>query len=473
MTQSTRTRTVWMSSIILAVLVLGVSNLLARPATRVNPLTIDAAEAIDERMIMVVSNESPFQPNSLCASCHMELYGQWSSSMHYQAWREPVFQAFYGEYQRYLNSEEYYVEEEEIEEIEGLTGRELRRHRWREAHRPPEESEEFEVPIFRIEDIEGEISVQIHGDGLMADGIYDGKVHINCMRCHAPGADFTLDKDLYLENNIDGIFCDYCHTIVDYTETEGYVLYWGHIKQGPRMFATTSSHALEYSRLSQSSMFCRGCHQYENPWGLPVYNTYNEWFNSDYANPASTIVCQDCHMPAYAGRSSLRGDWRPDVRSHSLGGGHDYDFMLETATVDFTTDIQGDELYIDVDVANARAGHNYPTSNGLRQLILIVRLKGSSEETLWEGKRVYERVLGDMHGNPTMENWRATQVLTDTTLLPGETRTESFVVTLPETDDPLYVTAQLFYRLTPEDADIGTPYLVAPYRIDFATQFIR
>jgi len=472
MTLPTRTRTAWMSLLILAALVLGVSNLLARPATRIDPLRVDPVSAIDERMIMVVSNESPFQPNSLCASCHMELFDQWTSSIHYQAWREPVFQALYTDYQLYLNSEEYYEEPTEVEDIEGLNEREIRRLRWREAHRPATAGE-VQVPIFRIQDIEGQISVQTHGDGLMADGIYDGKVHVNCMRCHAPGADFTKDKNLFLENNIDGIFCDYCHTIVDYTETEGYVLYWSHIKQGPRMFATTSSHALEYSRLSESSLFCRGCHQFENPWGLAVYDTYNQWFNSQYANPANTIHCQSCHMPPYPGRASLRGDWRPDVRSHALGGGHDYDFMLETATVEIATDIQGNELYIDVDVANARAGHNYPTSNGMRQLILVVRLKGSAGETLWEGKRVYERVLGDACGNPTFEIWRASEILSDTTLLPGEIRTESFVVPMPDTGDNLYVTAQLFYRLAPEDAAIGTAYLISPYRIDYATQFIQ
>lgn len=473
MTHRNRTRTVWMSLVILTVLILGVSNLLARPATRIDPHMVDAVSAIDERMIMVVSNESPFQPNSLCASCHMELYEQWATSIHFQAWREPVFQALYSEYVFYLNSRERIEETQETTEEEGLTGRELRRMRWRAAREVTETGGDVSVPIFRVEDIEGQISVQVHGNGLMEEGIYDGKVHVNCMRCHAPGADFTRDKDLFLENNIDGIFCDYCHTIVDYTPTEGYVLYWGHIKQGPRMFATTSSHAIEYSRLSQDSRFCRGCHQYENPWGVNFYNTYDEWFTSEYANPANTIHCQQCHMPTYPGRPSLRGDWRPDVHSHSLGGGHDYDFMLETATVDFTSDVQGSELYLDVDVTNARAGHNYPTSNGMRQLILIVRLKGSAGETLWEGKRVYERVFGDAEGNPTMQNWRATQVLLDTTLLPGEIRTESFVVPMPETDDSLYVTAQLFYRLTPEGVDVGTIYTPSPYRIDFATEFLQ
>ncbi len=470
MTQPTATRTIWMSLTILVILVLGISQLLARPATRVDPIEVDAGEVLDETFRFRASNESPFAPTAICGACHVEFHYQWTTGMHYRAWRDPIFQEIYTEYQQYMMSDEEYLLPEEVLDPD-LSGRELRRERWRRGHRSAE-SEESEISVFRIEDNEGEISIRSHGDGLMREGIYDGKIHVNCLRCHAPGADFTEDENLFLENNIDGIFCDYCHTIVDYTPVEGYIIFWSAIKQGPRQYGTTSSHAIEYSRLHEESTFCRGCHQYENPWGFPMYNTYDEWWSSSYANPATTVHCQECHMPGSPGRSGERSDWRPDVAHHTIAGGHNYEFMIETAEVEFTTDVQGDELYIDVDVSNSRAGHNYPSSNGMRQLILIVRLKGSSGETLWQDKRVYERIIGDGDGNPTFAPWRATQVLTDTTLLPGEVRTESFVVAMPETDDSLYVTAQLFYRLTPEGTDLET-YLPAPYRIDFATQFLQ
>ncbi|MFH1676834.1 MAG: multiheme c-type cytochrome [bacterium] len=470
MTQKTRTKTIRMSIFVLVILILGVSQLLARPSTRIDPIEGNAQEAGDERMILSLSNESPFQPTSLCAMCHLQFFTEWTKSMHYEAWRDPIFQAMYTNYERYqLDKKDMYKPPAAPVSTDESTGR-PERWRNREEENP---GKNLTVPVFRIPKKENEISIQIHGDGLVKEGIYGGKVHMNCLKCHAPGADFTKDKDLYLENNIDGIFCDYCHTIVDYTPTEHYVIFWSAIKQGPRQFAATSSHAIEYNQLLGNSIFCQGCHQYENPLGFPVYNTYDEWYHSDYANPASTINCQECHWPKAAGRTGLRSDWRPDVRQHTLGGGHNYDFMLKSAGVEITTDIQGEELYIDVDVTNTKAGHNYPSSNGMRQLLLIVRLKGSSGETLWEGKRVYERVLGDMDGNPTMENWKAYQILTDTTLLPNETRTESFVTTLPTSDDSLYVTAQLFYRLTPEGEEFGTVYMPAPYRIDFATTFIQ
>lgn len=471
MTQRTHTRTIWMSLGILVLLLCGVTQLLARPATRVDPINVSAQTAIDERMKMDVNNESPFAPNTLCASCHMEFFSQWSKSRHSQAYREPVFQGIYTRYQLYMASDEMYYSEREVE-MQSLEGRELRRARWQMRHGAEAEGRTI-MPTYNLEPTAGQIGPQTAGDGLMKEGVYDGKIHINCLRCHAPGADFTLDRDLKLENNIDGIFCDYCHTIIDYTATENYVIFWSNIKQGPRMFGTTSSHAIEYSRLSEESRFCRGCHEYTNPWGVKTYNTYDEWFGSSYANPASTVPCQQCHMPTYAGRSSLRGDWRPDVHSHELGGGHVYDFMVDTANVEFTTDVQGDQLYIDADVTNAKAGHNYPSSNGMRQLILIVRLKSVSGETLWEGQRVYERVFADAAGNIAYEPWRITQVLSDTTLLPGETRTESFVTDMPQTDETLYVTAQLFYRLTPEGSDVGTNYTLSPYRIDFSTQFLQ
>jgi hypothetical protein len=470
MSQSHRTRTIWMSLAILVLLVCGVTKLLARPATRVDPIEVDPRVSLDERMKIDANNDSVFSPNTLCASCHMDLFDQWTKSMHYQSWREPVFQAIYANYQRYMASDEQYLTPEDID-LQSLQGRELRRERFRRNHESDASS--TDIPIFNIPKSDTQIGPMTHGDGLMKEGIYDGKIHMNCMRCHAPGADFLKDKDLYLENDIDGVFCDYCHTVIDYTQTEGYILYWSSIKQGPRMFGTTSSHAIEYNRLSEESRFCRGCHEYSNPWGVKIYNTYDEWYKSDYANPASTVNCQECHMKTYKGRASLRGDIRPDVHSHAIGGGHDYNFMVGSADVEFTTDVQGSDLYIDVDVANNKAGHNYPSSNGMRQLVLVVRLKGSSGETLWEGSRTYERVFGDCDGNPTYDPWRITQVLSDTTLTAGETRKESFVTPMPETDDNLYVTAQLFYRITPEGADIDTLYQPSPFRVDFSTQFIQ
>lgn len=471
MIQLTSIRSMWISLAVLILLVCGITQLLARPANRVDPITVDPRRAIDERMKIDANNESPFNPNTLCASCHMDIFSQWTKSMHAQAWRDSIFQAIYTKYQQYMAGEEVYLTPEEIE-LMNLQGREGRRERWRAKH-TKEEPEIKSIPIYNLEPTKGQIGPQIHGDGLMPEGIIDGKVHINCMRCHAPGADFTKDKDLKLENNIEGVFCDYCHTIIDYTQTEGYVIFWGSIKQGPRMFGTTSSHAIEYNRLFEESRFCRGCHQYTNPWGVTIYNTYDEWFNSAYANPATMTHCQECHMPTYPGRSSLRADWRPDVHSHSMGGGHNYEFMNQSADVEVEAEVQGEKLYIDVKVTNNKAGHNYPSSNGMRQLILIVRLKGSSGETLFEESRVYERIFGDIDGNVTFYPWKITQILKDTTLLPGQVRPESFVTDMPQTDDSLYVTAQLFYRLTPEGSDVGTVYTPSPYRVDFATQFIQ
>jgi hypothetical protein len=482
MIQPTRMRTIWMSLAILVLLVCGVSQLLARPATRVDPLDVKA-EKMDARMKIDINNDSPYNPNSLCASCHLDFFSEWTLSMHYQSWREPIFQAVYGDYRKYMASSETYYTDQDVK-IMDLKGRERRRALWLQKHNVPVDPSEPDkkddgkkevetTPIFSTSENQGKIGPQVHGDGLMREGIYDGKVHVNCLRCHAPGADFTKDDELTLENNIDGVFCDYCHTIIDYTESEGYVIFWSSIKQGPRMFGTTSSHAIEYSRLVSESRFCRGCHQYKNPFGTNVYDTYDEWFTSSYANPASTTDCQDCHFPTMQGRSSLRGDYRPDVHSHRLGGGHIYDWMVNTANVDLKTDVQGEELYIDVDVTNTKAGHNYPTSNGMRQLILVVRLKGASDETLWEESRIYEKVFGDSQGNPTFAPWEMNQVLSDTTLRPNEKRAESFVTTLPAGDESLYVTAQLFYRLTPQNQEVGTVYMPSPYRIDFSTQFIR
>jgi hypothetical protein len=141
--------------------------------------------------------------------------------------------------------------------------------------------------------------------------------------------------------------------------------------------------------------------------------------------------------------------------------------MLGTATVDFTADIQGDELYIDR-CRQCQGRTQFPTSNGMRQCA-GVRLKGASGET--SGRKEFTSVWRRRRQRDTFPGCDAG--VSDNTLQPGEIRTESFVVPMPETTDNLMITAQLFYRLTPEGAEIGTNYLQLPYRVDFATEFLQ
>jgi|GEM_PF-4436390 len=486
---------------------LSASVLYARPANRIDSKDANPREIVDGGLDFIVSNPSPFQPVALCQQCHVRQADEWSTSHHYLAWRDPVFQAFYAQYLDYLSPEgqpnllpdsiyqrdrnSNLVKERKTNRI--LDGTEMtqiaeetrnysetqenaayqgKHPKGKTPENDPDYIDEIQKKRAIVTKVEP-IAEITHGEGLMATGIVDGKVMMNCLRCHAPGADITYDSDMKLENSTSGVFCDYCHTVVDRTDADGYVLSPSHIKQGPFLTGLTASHAMEFSRLHTKAEFCKSCHQAANPLGVKVYNSYNEWFSSPYAQSATETTCQSCHMEAGPGKSALQGDTRQVVYSHKFQGAHDKAYLWKAATVGVELSVDGSDLLLDATVTNEKAGHNFPTDSPLRELILIVRLKGPNGETLWQGKRVYSRVWGDADGNVTYNNWEAAQVLADTSLRAKENRRESFQVPLPQVDGQMYVTAQLFFRTMPENVEFeGIENMPEPYRIDHATEFL-
>ncbi|MEO7994429.1 MAG: hypothetical protein ABI743_08515, partial [bacterium] len=447
-------------------------------------------------------------PTTLCFQCHIRQADEWTSSYHYLAWRDPVFQAFYASYLDYLTpadappgtlpaslvrgtnhgetmynrqQDEYIMEDTEMTRVAPELNIGGPKKNGAYLGRTPERSVEESTEDYnaRLEEVRSvvtplePITVISHSDGLMAEGLVDGKVMLNCLRCHAPGGDITLDADMELENNTEGVFCDYCHTVIDRTDSEGYILNPSKYKQGPYQDGLAASHVIEFSRLHTKSEFCKSCHQKTNALGVPVYNAYNEWFDSPYAQDVNESTCQSCHMQSMHGKAAIQGDQREAVYSHKFSGAHDRAFLSQAATVDAAVNVDGSNLFVDCKVTNEKAGHNFPTDSPLRELVLIVRLKGPNGETLWQGKRVYSKVWGDADGNVTFNQWDAAQVLADTSLRSRETRKESFQVPLPQVDGQMYITAQLFFRELPEDVSaMGIENIPHPFRVDNATAFL-
>ena len=478
---------------ILAVLLaaLLIQGLLARPATRINPRNEDPNKVVDANLLFVVSNDSPFEPTSNCKQCHRSLIEEWSTSQHYHGWRDPLFQDNYKSYVYYLESPEpspAFVPKVEAEEAKAKERPAERKMKTR----PAEEAFKVELNVLKVrEDAIGQI---LHGDGLLLpEGIVRNKVQTNCMKCHAPGADLTKDGDMALESNNEGVFCDYCHLVVDRSE-QGYLIFpLCKIKQGPYIEPVTASHPTEFSSLHTRSEFCKNCHQYTNPAGVTFLDTYSEWATSKYSQGSEPQTCQDCHMPNYRGRASVASDIREQVKSHYFAGGYNRGFMVDSATCDIKDievspdkdeagNVTAYHLKFPVEVLNARAGHDFPTGWPLRQMILVVRLKAENYFGQFDEKKIlYEKVYGDFWGNRTYNIWEITQILSDNEtweeegiprgigpLAAGEKRQEDIELTLDPAEynqfeqGDLYVTAQLFYRLTPEgfisEADLPSPF---------------
>ena len=498
----------YQTSILLAVIIslLGVSALYARPANRIDSTQVNPHDIVTPKFPFVVSNPSPLEPTSGCKQCHVILADEWTQSYHYLAWRDPVFQAFYGQYLDYLSpagrpnalpasiyshggannvvrnrrtgevtdSSHAQVQLEDTNgKIENQADAAYQgKHPSRTLKESNSNYDQMLNDRLSVISPQKPIAVITHGDGLLTEGIINGKVQMNCLRCHAAQADITLDVNMELEDSTSGVSCDYCHTVVDRTDADGYILDPAQIKQGPYLTGLSSSHAIEFSRIQTKSEFCKSCHQKKNPMGVNVYNAYNEWFASPYAQAVSETTCQQCHMAPAPGKAALQGDDRDIVYSHKFQGAHDLAFLYQAATVKADVNVNGSNLLIDCTVTNDKAGHNFPADNPLRELVLIVRLKGPNGETLWQGKRVYSRVWGDADGNVTYNNWEATQVLADTSLRAREQRKESFQVPLPQVEGQMYVTAQLFYRALPEEGLPGIENVPAPFRVDHATAFL-
>ena len=82
-----------------------------------------------------------------------------------------------------------------------------------------------------------------------------------------------------------------------------------------------NAHPTLQSKFLLSSELCGTCHRFGHPVsGLAIQDTYDEWKRSPYA--AEGKRCQDCHMPAYSGKTAVDGKDRPELHAHVFMGGH-------------------------------------------------------------------------------------------------------------------------------------------------------
>jgi hypothetical protein len=213
-----------------------------------------------------------------------------------------------------------------------------------------------------------------------------------------------------------------------------------------------SPHGTVYSAVHTSSLVCAPCHEYKNAGGFPVLTTYSEWQNSGYAKEGKQ--CQSCHMGRVTGdvvdpkvkRSSMA-----KINLHQMPGSHSLDQLTSAVKAQMSAVREGNNLKITVDVANQKAGHYLPTGSPLRQLVLELRVDGYGGEHFRE-ERTYARRVADAHGTVLMREHfaflKATKVVSDTRLAPGEKRAETFSFAVPATSQA-QVKATFWYYYSP------------------------
>ncbi len=275
-----------------------------------------------------------------------------------------------------------------------------------------------------------------------------------CLKCHAPMAvaekKFLVDEDIYRE----GVNCDYCHTL-DFVEGFRWQSDPGQWKRGPRYPSYEGSHIMFYDRTYGTSLVCLPCHEWEKN-GVPILDEYTAWTGSP--QKVEGKECQTCHMPAYKGISARGGYDREDTKAHNFPSFADMEFLKSALTlkVDARRDVEDPrKVRITVTVKNSGSGHFLPAGFSWKELDVVIRLRDLEENVYWDRKEVIKKTLGDWKGNPVVEDWLATQVLSDTRLKPGEERVYSYEVDLEELGVPeglrLFATAQVFRIHRPKE----------------------
>jgi hypothetical protein len=140
-----------------------------------------------------------------------------------------------------------------------------------------------------------------------------------------------------------------------------------------------------YLPLIKQSQFCAPCH-FGTFWDTVVYNSFGEWLDSPYSNPAKGKTCQQCHMPT---PTVLNGQPITNVApgkggverapltipAHTFPGASSIDLLQNSVTMSVSASRNGGQIVVEVSIYNDKTGHHVPTDSPLRQLILLVQAK--------------------------------------------------------------------------------------------------
>lgn len=310
----------------------------------------------------------------------------------------------------------------------------------------------------------------------------------NCSACHAPVAAvndaYGVDPQNVAGVGAEGVACDFCHKIwgvklaqngLPYPNMPGVLsLEFRRPPKGHQFFAGPLDDVAPgedtYSPLQQQSQFCAACH-FGVFWDTQIYNSFGEWLESPYSDPDTGKTCQDCHMApigmTYFAISEAGGQVRDPstIFSHRMPGATDEVLLQNAVTMKVNVRRGDNKVIVDVSITNDQTGHHVPTDSPLRQMILLVRAKGSDGKALrllegsvvpeWGGVgspengyyaglpgRGYAKILQELwtEVTPTSAYWNPTRVISDNRIAAYESDTTSYIFDAPADPAEIYVT---------------------------------
>lgn len=255
-----------------------------------------------------------------------------------------------------------------------------------------------------------------------------------CARCHYPE---WKDAAVAAGIAVEGVSCVVCHRI--------------HPDHPKKSLDTGALGAFARSKegVTGPQGLCLACHSdLATPDGRQICTTGTE-------NAASAQSCVDCHMPIVKGQPAV-GSKSTVHRRHAFPGGYSPDFVKGSASLAIRTDDEAEELTVVLEVKRMFTGHDLPTGNPMRHVVLRVEAFDEDDEEIWSNiadnpheddpGAVFQRTFADAEGHRPVPPFASSGPPTDTRLRAGETRELRYAI--PQ--ETQVVRAWLEYRLGPE-----------------------
>lgn len=249
-----------------------------------------------------------FEKPAICASCHIDIYQQWTQAMMSQSYT----------------------------------------HHW-------DEIEYFDLAVAHAEKVPA-----------LKDPV-DG-----CNGCHAPLAflagDVPPPRPAANSRANEGVSCDMCHSISGFSGDTpfnfSFISTPGRTKFGAKEGLESPHHNTRFNPLYTQAEYCGNCHNEKNPFGVWVKSTQLEWKEGPYA--AEGVPCFKCHMPKAPGRNAKMAK-EDMVAQHLFHGAHDPGKIggaveIRMHPAEREVEVDG-TVVLKVQLFNAKAGHKIPTGS--------------------------------------------------------------------------------------------------------------
>ena len=361
----------------------------------VRPMNIFVVSEAFERPISTAQIPQPLETLRAeeCASCHREIFDEWSTTIHSQAWTDPYFQAdfvFDGSLQICKN-----------------------------CHTPLDRQQEHLVLGFRDKE---------KWDPILAPNPeFDPKLQhegVTCAVCHlrdgkilGPRGSETAPHPVekVVDNNL---FCVRCHVVGGER--------WDTFFRFPPCGTVAEIQA--------------------TPGPRPVAEgiTSSSGASGEIVVPDTTSLgCVDCHMPLVE-RPVVEGGEVRRTRRHVWRGGHDPEMVRKGLTIDLReeTASEPEERRFVLSLTNSGAAHYLPTGTPDRHLTVTMRLLDQAGGILKEQKHTLKRTI----------LWRPFIVdLWDTRLPRGQPRSYDFEFSVADKPKPVLLEVVVRYFLVDEE----------------------